>query len=492
MAPTPVEKRAVTLLAAVFAAVAATSAHLPVTTTNAQAQAAIDRGVFLYYAYDGTDATKAFTRAAGLDPQLAMAYWGIALAKGPDLNTPITQELFDEAATAVRKAVALDASASERERRFIAIMALRYQGKFADWTSDNAAYRQAMFAFAETSQDENAKLLAAEALLEAGGLAWENGALGSEDSRNALALVTAVLHDDPTSAMANHLCIHLYDLATDRTPALVCAQRLDAAVFPPEAEHLAHMPAHYWIETGEYAKAEASSERAYTLMTQLDGGLESPHAQQYAKHDVAVGYSAAMMLGNYENAQTWSHRMASVFGTGFDAFTALRFGHYAEAYATGGSQFGGSSVRGLAGLHLGRVSEARALAARVPVTSFAEGYIPQLFQARLAEADGKYDEAEQWIEKSLQNQRSNLQGELIPLLPAGEALGDLRLRRGDSAGAIAAFTQTLDAYPNDPRALLGLARALRADGSSTQSQAVRSRFEEAWKGADTNASDALL
>ena len=492
MVPAPVEKRVVTLLAAVFAAVAATSAHLPVSTSNAQAQAAIDRGLFLYYAYDGTDATKDFTRAAALDPPLAMAYWGVALARGPDLNTPITQERFDDAGNAARKAVALDAGASERERRFITVMALRYQGKFADWASDNAAYRQAMSAFAASSQDENAKLLAAEALLEGGGLAWQDGALASEDSRNAFALVTAVLRDDPISVMANHLCIHLYDLAPERSAALPCAQRLDAAVFPPEAEHLAHMPAHYWIETGEYAKALASSERAYTLITQLDGGLESAHAQQYAKHDVAVGYSAAMMLGNYETAQTWAHRMATVFGTNFDALTAFRFGRYADAYATDGNEFGGPSVRGLAALHLGRVSEAHALAAHIPADAFAQGYIPQLFQARLAEADGKYDEAEQWIEKSLQNQRSNLEGELIPLLPAGEALGDLRLRRGDGAGAVAAFTQTLDAYANDPRALLGLAQALTADGANAQSQAARSRFEKAWKGADTVASDALL
>jgi tetratricopeptide (TPR) repeat protein len=492
VAPAAVEKCVVTLLAAVFAAIAATSAHLPVSTTNAQAQAAIDRGVFLYYAYDGTDATKAFARGAALDPQLAMAYWGVALARGPDLNTPITQERFDDAARAARKAVALDATASEPERRFITILALRYQGKFADWATDNAAYRNAMFAFAQSSRDENAKLLAAEALLEGGGLAWQNGALASEDSRNAFALVTAVLSDDPTSVMANHLCVHLYDLAPDRSAALPCAQRLDAAVFPPEAEHLAHMPAHYWIETGDYAKALASSERAYTLMTQLDGGLESPHGLQYAKHDVAVGYSAAMMLGNYETAQMWGHRMASVFGTGFDALTALRFGRYADAYATDGSEFGGPNVRGLAALHLGRVNDARAFAARIPAAAFAQGYIPQLFQARLAEAEGKYDEAEQWIEKSLQNQRNNLEGELIPLLPAGEALGDLRLRRGDTTGAIAAFQQTLDAYPNDPRALLGLAQALTADGASAQSQAARSRFEEAWKGADTVASDALL
>ncbi len=466
--------------------------HLPVSTTNPAAQAAVDRGLFLYYAYNGSDSAKGFSLAAKLDPHLAMALWGTALADGPDLNTPVTQARFEDAAQAIRKAGALASGLTPREQSLISIMALRYRGRFADWASDDAAYRRAMLAFAESSRDENVRLLAAEALLEGGGLEWRDGMLAGQQSREALELVIGVLRDDPSNVMANHLCIHLYDLANDRAPALPCARLLDAAAFSPQAEHLAHMPAHYWIEVGNYAAAVASSARAYELLTELDGGTESEQGQHYARHDVAVGYSAAMMLGNYDVAQQWGHRMASLFGTSFDALTALRFGRYAEAYAAGGSEFGGAGVRGLAALNLGRIAEARALVAHVPAENFAQGYIPQLFVARLAEADGKYDEAEQWIEKSRESQQRNFGGELIPLLPADEALGELRLRQGDVAGAISAFTQTLDAYPNDPRALFGLAEALTAGGASAQARSARVRFDLQWKGADTNVRDALL
>ena len=119
------------------------------------------------------------------------------------------------------------------------------------------------------------------------------------------------------------------------------------------------------------------------------------------------------------------------------------------------------------------------------------GYLPQLFLARLAEADGRYAEAELWIERSRTNQRADFAGELIPLVPAGEALGDLRLRHGDTSGAIAAFTDVLAAYPNDPRALFGLARALQANGETAQAAATRARFEKEWEGADTSVDDAL-
>jgi tetratricopeptide (TPR) repeat protein len=485
-----VEKAGVNLLALVFAAATASApVHFAVSTSNPQAQAAIDRGLFLYYAYDGTDAAQAFAQAAELDPKLAMADWGEALAAGPDLNTPLTEDRFARASAAIRKASGLATDLPPEERRFVEIMALRFAGSFANWTADDKAYREAMFAFAQTSHDVNARLLAAEALLEHGGLAWQNGTPAAEESRDALSIVQGVLKDDPVNVMANHLCIHLYDLAPDRTPALACAKRLDADIFPPQAEHLAHMPAHYWIETGNYPAALRSSERAYELLTQLTSGTD--HPEQYAKHDVAVGYSAAMMLGDYAVAQRWSRRMSAAFGTTFDGLTALRFGRYETAYATDGAEFAATSVRGLAALHLGHVDEARALAAKMPVASTAQGYMPQLFLARLAETEGNYTEAQRWIERSVENERAAFGGELIPFFPAGEALGALYLRRNDAAGAIGAYTDALAAYPNDPRALFGLSKALAASGQGAQAAASRTRFEKEWKGADTNVEDAL-
>jgi tetratricopeptide (TPR) repeat protein len=477
----------VTLPAIVIAAVvaAATSVHFPASTNDLQAQATIDRGLFLYYAYNGDGAARSFAEAASREPGLAAAFWGIALAAGPDLNTPITAAQFDVAQRASRHAVELSAGASERERGFVAIMARRYVGTFKDWSTDDGAYRQAMTAFAQSSHDENARLLAAEALLEHGGLSWQNGRLSSDESRTALELDAAALRDDPSNVMANHLCIHLYDLAPDRLPALPCARRLDAAAFPAQAEHLAHMPAHYWIETGNYRAALASSERAYVLLLQLEGTNEdAEHVDHYLKHDVAVGYSAAMMLGNYPTAQLWSARMGVAYDTSFDALTALRFGRYFQAFAAPDSAYGNPAVQGFAALHLGRTKEAGSIATRLGKPP-ERGYLPQLFLAREAEANGRFAEARTWIAHAARNQQADFSGELIPLLPAQEALGFLELRRGDSSEAIAAFTQTLALYPNDPRALYGLASALAADGQNAAATVTRKRFTREWEGTDT-------
>lgn len=483
-----------TLPAVVIAAVlaVATSVNVPVSTNVPAAQAATNRGLFLYYAYNRGAATRAFQEAAERDPNLAMADWGIALAEGPDLNTPLTADRFTAAQSAIRHGLAMEGSASAKERRYVEIMASRYAGGFSDWQRDDAAYRSAMLAFAQSSNDENARLLAAEALLEHGGLTWQNSTPASPESREALALVTAALHDDPSDPMANHLCLHLYDLAPDRRPALPCAKRLDATTFSSEAEHLAHMPAHYWIETGDYAAAVASSERAVALMQQLEtSSQDAEHVHQYYEHDVVVGYSAAMMLGNYATALRWAQRMQSAYGSSFDALTALRFGRYADAYTAPDAAFGNPSVRGLAALHIGKPNEASAIVPRAK-NAATRGYIPQLFLARTAELDGKIADAQRWVAQAAADENATFSGELIPLFPAGEALGFLDLRRAQNSDAIAAFTQTLATYPNDPRALYGLAAALTADGQSAAAAQARSRFAKMWEGADTSLSGADL
>jgi hypothetical protein len=470
------------VIPAALALAALTSIHFPVTTHDAQAQALVDRGLFLYYAYDGGDSAAAFAAAARRDPQLAMARWGEALAAGPDLNTPITAERFAAAQTAAQAAVALESGADADERAYVDAMALRYRGTWADWASDDVAYLAAMSTLSERGSSD-AKMLTAEGLLERGGLGWEDAQLGSADSRQALALVDAVLAADPGNLMANHLCVHLYDRVPDRAPAQTCAQRLDAAAFPPQAEHLAHMPAHYWIETGNYAAAVASSERAYRLFLRWQHLADrDPEHDRYLAHDVYVGYSAAMMLGNYPNARIWAARMTAAFESPYDALTALRFGHFAEVAALpADSTPAGLAVRGYAGLMLGDAARAHAIAKSLHPTA-SSGYIVELFLARLAEADGRFADATGWIDRAVDAQHAAFEGELIPLLPALEARAGLSLRRGIHGDAADAYRAVLATYPGDPRAFYGLASALEPLGDRSAASDARDRFVTSWSG----------
>src|ERR1043166_6877879 len=62
--------------------------HHPVKTSSSQAQALFDHGLALDYGFNHNQAEQCFRRAAELDPNMTMAYWGIALVVGPTYNLP--------------------------------------------------------------------------------------------------------------------------------------------------------------------------------------------------------------------------------------------------------------------------------------------------------------------------------------------------------------------------------------------------------------------
>lgn len=64
----------------------------PVSTKNPEAQRFFDQGLTLIYAFNHDAAYWSFQRAAELDPDMAMAYWGMALAIGPNINMDITPD----------------------------------------------------------------------------------------------------------------------------------------------------------------------------------------------------------------------------------------------------------------------------------------------------------------------------------------------------------------------------------------------------------------
>jgi hypothetical protein len=67
--------------------------HRVVSTNSSQAQAYFDQGMRFLWAFNHDEATRSFTKAAQLDPQCAMCWWGVALTVGPNYNLPMMAEL---------------------------------------------------------------------------------------------------------------------------------------------------------------------------------------------------------------------------------------------------------------------------------------------------------------------------------------------------------------------------------------------------------------
>src|SRR5271154_4069350 len=81
-------------------------------SATAEAQAAFDRGLLDYYAYNPEAAEHEFYTAADLDKHMAMAYWGIALSNAPNLNVPATDDRTQQARYAIQRAKSLETYAS--------------------------------------------------------------------------------------------------------------------------------------------------------------------------------------------------------------------------------------------------------------------------------------------------------------------------------------------------------------------------------------------
>lgn len=439
------------IAALVLGLIAVTGAHHAVSTMNGAAQAAFDRGLLLTYAYNEAAAHAAFEEALARDPNLAIAAWGEALADGPNLNDALSPQRFARGQHDIARAQALEVHASAEERAYIEALAHRYAGSYDALDEDNKAYLAAMAALvARYPQDDDAAMLYVEALMEAQGTdkMWDGNAPANPDAAKAIALIQTVLARDPDHIMANHLCIHAYDYAADRTPAIACANRLAERSFEPVAEHLVHMPAHTYIEVGEYRKALEASERSWQMAP-----------KRYEAHDAYTGWTTALMLGDPAASLTWAKRVGAAYQGSDRLVTLARLGRWNDVAnaSTAGEYYAPLSV-GLADVHLGRMADAHKMLA---LYGNIDRDYRWLLEGAIAQAENRPADALYALQRALAIQMHDDRAETLPIFPAGEFIGAFYLHENRYDAARDAFAQTLQRHPNDPRALSGLAIALQ-------------------------------
>ena len=226
--------------------------HHPVSTSNQQAQQFFDQGLRLIYAFNHDEAARSFQRAADLDPKLAIAYWGVAEAVGPNYNDPASDERFVAAHNAIQKAVDLSANASPVEKAYIQAMALRFLADpKADRRQAAEAYHDAMREVVKNFPDDlDAATLFAESgmNLHPWGL-WHKDGTPEAGTEEIVATLESVIKRDPNHMGAVHYYIHTVEASRSPERALAAANKL--AAMAPAAGHLVHMPAHIYIRTGD-------------------------------------------------------------------------------------------------------------------------------------------------------------------------------------------------------------------------------------------------
>src|SRR5467141_455364 len=289
----------------------------PVSTTNAQAQAFFDQGLQLIYAFNHDEAARSFQRAAELDPKLAMAYWGIAEAVGPNYNDPASEDRFVQAHQAIQKAVDLSSDASPSERAYIAAMAKRFPADAnADRRAAAEAYRDAMRELVKQFPDDlDAATLFAEAgmNLHPWGL-WHADGTPEEGTEEIVLALESVIRRDPNHLGAIHYYIHSVEASSSPERALAGANRL--AELAPAAGHIVHMPAHIYIRTGDYEAAVKTNQKA-ALADQAyikDGAAEGIYSMMYYSHNLHFIAMCAAMNGNYLESKRGALLLAANVG----------------------------------------------------------------------------------------------------------------------------------------------------------------------------------
>src|SRR5262249_26543438 len=174
--------------------------HHPVTTSSNSAQQYFDQGLRLIYAFNHDEAERAFREAARIDPNCAMAWWGVAYALGPNYNLPIDAARHTKAVEAVHKAQKVESSASEAERAYIAAIATRYS---ADPEAERATLdRSYVAAMKELSlrypEDNDAAVLYAESLMDLKPWQlWTHDGKPQEGTLEIVRILEGVLSRDP-------------------------------------------------------------------------------------------------------------------------------------------------------------------------------------------------------------------------------------------------------------------------------------------------------
>ena len=507
--------------------------HHSVSTKNARAQAFFDQGLRQIYAFNHDEAARSFQRAGELDPKLAMAFWGVAEAVGPNYNDPASEDRFKQAHAAIEKAQSLTGDASESDKAYIAALAKRFP---ADPKSDLRAaaeqYRDAMREVMKRFPDDlDAGTLFAEAgmNLHPWGL-WRPDGTPEEGTDEIVATLESVIRREPNHMGAIHYYIHSVEASNSPERALAGANRL--AELAPAAGHIVHMPAHIYIRTGDYEAALKTNQKAALADQAYIKGGAAPgiYSMMYYSHNLHFIAMAAAMNGNYAEARRGAQLLVANVGPhvkempplgGFmtvplavevrfhkwneilkapepDAAmqTANVFWHFARGLALAGT----GDLNGAEAEHK-IVAEAEektspdqifqmpinnktkdilkiaenVLGAKISLAkNDMDATVNQLRRAVSVQDGLKYDEPQDWF------------------YPVRESLGAVLLKIGDYAGAEEVFRADLERNPRNPRSLFGLEQTLKSQEKVYDAGFVRKQFDASWKGAAHPTVDDLV
>ncbi len=491
-----------------------------ITTDVPLAQKYFDQGLILAYGFNHSEAIRSFQEATRLDPKCAMCYWGIALAYGPNINSPMKAEAAPKAYEALQMAIKLQKNASEKEQAYIDGLAKRYSEEpVGNRKQLDIEYANAMRKLHKKFLDDlDAATLFAEALMDT--MPWnywtENGR-SRPGTSEALDTLEYVLERTPDHPGANHFFIHIVEASPNPALGIASADRLRSLV--PGAGHLVHMPAHIYLRIGRYHDASLANVRAIasdeSYITQCNA--QGFYPMLYYPHNIHFLWYSSAMEGDSKTSTDTARKIQEKLSTKMIEsqrlgptliFSLVRFGRWDEVleqsmpsadrlYENAMRHY----ARGLAFLRKNKLNEAEDEASKLNEISESEqakslerkffyGYKQilignNILQGELAGSKGDNENMIQHLKEAVALEDS------LPYMeppywyyPVRQSLGAALLDANRAQDAEEVYREDLKDNPDNGWALFGLIQSLKAQGKTEDVLEMQDRFQEAWKNAD--------
>lgn len=484
-----------------------------------------DQAMILTYGFNHKEAERSFRQVADLQPNHPMAWWGVALVQGPNLNLPMLPDAIPVAWEALQKAQELKANGTQREQDYIDALTERYvENPPEDRTRLDSAYAAAMEEVAKKyPNDMDAQVLYAEALMDLHPWNfWNEKGKPQPWTPKILTTLEKVIEQRPEHPMANHLYIHATEASPNPEKALESAKRLGNAV--PGAGHLVHMPAHTYIRVGMYHEGSEANERAI----ESDNEYVAQCHQQgmyplgYMPHNHHFLWATATLEGrkqrSLEAAQsTFEHVDTTMMrepGMGLlqhfwtiPMYGKVRFGEWDAIMSTPkpdeellyprgvwhyarGMAFLANDQMDSARQHLDDLKTIAANDSLKEVIIMNHAYdlmqiAERVLEGEIAAKNTEYDQAVVLLEEAIAIEDELLYNEPPDwFFPVRHNLGTVLLDAGKATQAEQVFRDDLKEFPQNGWALFGLHQSLLVQGRESEATEVKNQFDEVWQYAD--------
>jgi len=505
---------------------------MPITATP-EAQKFFDQGVRLLFGFNHAEAIRSFREAARLDPNCAMCWWGVSFALGSNINLPIQDDAIVPAWLALKNAQELAPKVSSREQAWIAALSKRYaENKKADRAKLNADFAAAMADLAKQYPDDlDVLTFWAESMMDTQPWDyWEaDGKTAKGNGAAIVATLEKVMAKAPNHPGALHLYIHAVEASTTPERAEPAADRLLKLM--PAAGHIVHMPSHIYYRVGRYADAASANEAAAKVDEDYITACRAQgfYPAGYYGHNIHFLWTSAEMEGRYQGAIDASRRLVKAVDAPnlskqmsiaelynfTPVVTLLRFGKYKEILAEPAPdkalQLDTAMwlyAQAFAQANTGDLKAAQASRARIAALQkirfdkYVAFNVPaeQMIPVALASVDGEIARKSGDLPGAIAHFRKAQELErALPYTepaywhrPVAHLLGAALLEAGKPAEAEAVYKDSLHHYRRDGWALMGLAKALQAQGKGDEATAAGREFGEAWRRSDTRIDTSRL